>query len=273
MLLTRDAATIDRYELKYLIPMSYVEPISDFIAPYCELDKYSLSTDNHFYTVNSLYLDTRGNEFLKQRLWGKASRFNMRARAYGDATSPPYFLEVKRKTGAGVKKFRATLNQSEWPGILTNDGSFTDESNNAIDKNKDLFLRLAASYAIEPKILTQYKRRAFFSVVNEYARVTLDIDLKYQLESKFNLIPGKQMTHYDNEAIYTKGESNGSCVILELKCPIGQVPVWMIDLIQHFELKQEGFSKYMNSSLTSMFDDGFQYMNPDRATPQNLFYS
>lgn len=271
MFLTPDSATIDRYELKYLIPLSYVEPISDFIAPYCELDKHSLIAKNNFYTVNSLYMDSRGNEFLKQRLWGKDSRFNMRARAYGDGNSPPYFLEVKRKSGSGVKKFRATLNPSEWPAILTDSHQFSYDSDTRGEaKNKALFLRLAASYAIEPKILTQYKRRAFFSVVNTYARVTLDIDLKYQQETQFNLVAGDHMTHYDNEAIYTKGMPSGACVILELKCPIGQVPVWMIDLIQHFELKQEGFSKYLSSSLVAMFDDGYHYMNPDRGLRHSL---
>jgi len=51
---------------------------------------------------------------------------------------------------------------------------------------------------------------------------------------------------------------------MPLICHIGRVPMWMIDLITHFELKQQGFSKYMQSSLDALNDNGIDYMNGDR---------
>jgi len=94
----------ERYEIKYLRPRALIEPITRFISPYCSMDAFSARAKERFYLVNSLYFDTRGLEFLKQRLWGKESRFNTRTRAYGTGDAPPYFLEIKHKTGTCVKK-------------------------------------------------------------------------------------------------------------------------------------------------------------------------
>ena len=258
---------LERYELKYLIPYSYVDPITQFISPYCSLDHFSNITEGNFYTVNSLYFDTRGFEFLKQRINGKDSRFNMRVRAYADGDKAPYFMEIKHKVGAVIKKYRATATEAQWPNILQDPNFQLDNTESTAERaNKELFLRLAHSYAIEPKILTQYKRRAFFSTVDGYARVTMDRDMKYRDEPELNLKPGNNMCNYDNENIYATNQLNDekASIVLELKCNVGEVPMWMIDLITFFELKQTGFSKYMNSTMTSHIDNGYSYMDGDR---------
>jgi SPX domain protein involved in polyphosphate accumulation len=256
---------LERHELKYTIPYSLVEPISSFLKLYCELDFYSEQSQDHFYQVNSLYFDTRSLEFLQQRLFGKNGRFNVRVRAYGNGSKAPFFLEIKQKHGFTGVKFRANANASEWPAILT-DPAFQINPNDSLREreNKALFYRVAQSYAIEPKILTQYQRRAFISIVDDYARVTMDTNMKYQLQSEYSLCATGPLINYDNENIYAKNHANEASVILELKCNIGQVPMWMLDLISTFELKQQGFSKYANSSLVALFDDGATYMNSDR---------
>ncbi len=258
-------AVLERHELKYLVPYSQVEAISDFIAPYCSLDYYSDQAKGNFYTVNSLYFDTPNFQFLQQRMYGRDMRFNMRARAYAEGDKPPYFLEIKHKTGPIVKKYRATATPEEWPAILTNPAfSVTDEDKKDF-RNKEIFQRLAISYRIEPKILTQYRRRAFFSTVDDYARVTMDISMKYRLEDRYTLRPLDDMNSYDNQNIYTGNTFHtGESVILELKCNIGQVPMWMLDVIRYFNLKQIGFSKYMNSTLVAHEENGYDYMTGDR---------
>jgi len=256
---------IERHELKYTIPMSYVDPITDFLLIYCDLDHYSAISDSNYYQVNSLYFDTRSLEFLKQRLFGKNGRFNIRARCYGNGESGPYFLEIKRKEGFSGVKYRATADQNEWPAILT-DPAFRISASDSIreQRNKALFSRIALSYAIEPKIFTQYQRRAFVSTVDEYARVTLDTNMRYRQQSHYSMVADDQMTNYDNETIYAYNCQSEAAVILELKCNIGSVPTWMLDLIATFNLKQQGFSKYANSSLVSYFDDGVFYYRGDR---------
>lgn len=263
---------IERHELKYTIPYSYVDAISEFLAPYCLLDHHSSIADDQFYTVNSLYCDTINLQFLRQRIEGKDGRFNVRARCYGDQGEPPYFLEIKRKTGSSGVKYRATANKNEWPHILRDPDFRVGEGEAPKDKiNKELFLRLVTSYAIEPKILTTYKRKAFFSTVDNYARVTMDVSMKYRLQNDYNMTPDKDMVSYDNQTIYSKNCEGTESVILELKSNIGEVPMWMLDLIETFNLRQQGFSKYLNSSLTGYLDDGIEYMSGDRMASYYYF--
>lgn len=260
---------LERYELKYLIPWDYVEPISDFLSLYCSLDHYSekAAEDNHFYKVTSLYFDTPNYEFLRQRIEGKADRFNMRVRTYGNGESAPYFLEIKNRIGISgvVKKYRATASEEQWPHILTDPSFRVPSSDASVEKaNKELFLRLAISYAIEPKILTKYQRRAFFSTVDQYARVTMDVNMQYRCEHEYNLCSSYNMTNYDNETIYANNTQSEGNVILELKCNAGEVPYWMLDLVKLFDLTQVGFSKYVNSMLVSHYDNGDWFMSGDR---------
>ncbi len=260
---------LERYELKYLIPWSYVEPITDFLSPYCSLDYYSelAAADNYFYKVSSLYLDTPSYEFYRQRIEGKAVRFNMRARAYGDGTKAPYFLEIKNRIGISgvVKKYRATAEEHQWPHILTDPSFRAPESDASAEKaNKELFLRLAISYAIEPKILTKYQRRAFFSTVDNYARVTMDANMQYRPEYNYTVCSDHDMTNYDNETIYAYNTRSEASVVLELKCNVAEVPYWILDLIKLFNLQQVGFSKYVNSVMVNYYDNGDEYMPYDR---------
>lgn len=262
---------LERHELKYLIPFSLVEPISQFIEPYCQLDYHSDKALDNFYTVNSLYFDTRDCQFLQQRLYGQEKRFNMRARTYSDG-SAPYYLEIKHKIGSTVKKYRATAQVEEWPAIITDPLYRAPESNSDVEiRNKELFMRLSQTYAVEPKIYTQYRRRAFFSTVDEYARITMDRDMKYRIQEignsacdPYNLRPDNNLTNYDNETIYATNTFSEANIILELKAVIGFMPIWMLDLIRIFQLKQVGFSKYMNSSIVARDDNGFSYMSRDR---------
>lgn len=260
---------LERYELKYLIPWEYVEPITDFLSLYCSLDHYSniAPENNYFYKITSLYFDTPNFEFLRQRIEGKAIRFNMRVRAYGDGEKAPYYLEIKNRLGISgvVKKYRATANEDQWPAILTDPGFRPSELDMGSERaNKELFLRLAISYAIEPKILTKYERRAFFSTVDDYVRVTMDANMQYREEHEYNVCSTHDMTNYDNETIYSNETDSEGSVILELKCNVGEVPYWILDLIKRFDLNQVGFSKYINSVLVSQHDNGNRFMPFDR---------
>ncbi len=266
---------LERYELKYLIPMVYVAPISDFIGLYCALDAHSAAAPNngHFYTVNSLYFDTPRHQFYKQRVEGQARRVNMRVRNYGDGSQAPYFLEIKQRVGIPgvVRKYRATVGDDEWPHLLA-DPSFriSDVGPTKNRLNKELFLRLALGHAIEPKVLTTYQRRAFFSTVDDYVRVTMDTQMQYRQQEHFSLLTDHGMTRYDNETIYATNTHSDANVVLEIKCNVGEVPQWVLSLVQRFELKQQAFSKYASSTLVCHGDNGDAYMSNDRALPSRM---
>jgi len=104
---------LERYELKYFIPESWVEPISEYLSMYCSLDKHSEKTNDHYYMVYSLYLDSPSLTFLQQRLNGSENRFNMRIRSYDSKESLPRFLEIKQKKNTIIRKYRAKIDSPE----------------------------------------------------------------------------------------------------------------------------------------------------------------
>jgi SPX domain protein involved in polyphosphate accumulation len=232
--------TLHRYELKYLVPFTMVEPMCKFISAYCVLDKHSQNSPDRYYSVNSLYFDNPQLLFLERRLVGIDNRFNMRVRSYGEKSHPPYFLEIKQKSGDIIKKTRATIREDEWPCILT-DPSFV--AHDLDEKNLtriNTFTKTAHYYNAEPKILIQYRRNAWVSEYDDYARVTFDIDLKCRLEHLYQF-DTREMVNFDH---YPGFSSEGN-VVLELKCYNTQVPIWMLDLIKSFQLHRTAFSKYL----------------------------
>jgi len=247
---------LDRFELKYTIPFHMVEPISDFASLYCSLDNYSLKSENRFYRVNNLYLDSPNYLFLKKRIEGAETRFNMRVRSYGDKPELPYFLEIKQKSGDIVRKYREKTDDKDWYksyGVVEELHGAANEKQDLIVSNKKLFERIIYTYNVSPKIFTQYMRKAYISDIDDYARVTFDINLRYMERTEYNLIPDENlMASYDHSEIFEPDSS----VILELKCYTSKVPLWMIDLIKYFDLKRTSFSKYMNGA--------FELMNLDR---------
>ncbi len=251
---------LERYELKYHIPESMVEPISEFVSIYCSKDKYSEYSEDGFYDIYSLYLDTPDLLFLRKRTEGAENRFNMRIRVYDCKSCLPCFFEVKQKINNIVRKYRAAVNDPEWAEVLeTSIHQLENIKSTKEALNADLFIRLACSYQATPKVLTHYRRKAFISEVDDYARVTFDRNLRYQPEENFNLIPDEfKMNYYDNFTVFDTECS----VILELKCYSTQVPIWMIDLIRYFDLTRRSFSKYA-TSITQVLEC-FQYDRAER---------
>ncbi len=233
---------LERYELKFVIPDTMIAPISDFVSIYCSPDKYSRVEDDSFYRVINLYLDTPYFLFLRNRLLRLQNRFNMRIRSYGDTLQSRYFLEIKQKNVMIIKKFRGSIPQED----LTKRTCLIDYIPRAVKNNEELrnielFQRLMHTYDAGPKVLTQYRRKAYVSDCEEYARVTFDVELKYMAEETFNLTPDSgKMLSYDISTNF-----DPACnVILEMKCYTSQVPLWMIDCIRTFGLYRRSFSKY-----------------------------
>ncbi|HSW60832.1 MAG TPA: polyphosphate polymerase domain-containing protein [bacterium] len=243
---------LERYELKYHIPFDLVEPISDFVKPYCDLDEYSQREKTGFYIINNLYFDSPFYTFLKNRLEGAEKRFNMRLRIYGLDPVPPYFFEIKHKTGDVIRKYRTKCRDENVEDMLYCTNSAEKYGLTGSDaENMNLFQRLAVTYNVEPKVFTQYSRKAWISNTDDYARVTFDIDLKCMEADSVILKPDmSKMVQYDYETIFQPGCNT----ILELKCYTSNVPSWIIDLIYKFNLKRSSFSKYSNGALKILGD-------------------
>jgi hypothetical protein len=250
--------TLERYEMKYVVPASLIGPISAFAEAYCALDGHSAQAEGGFYQVNSLYLDSPGFEFLRMRTGGSPDRFNLRVRSYGALPRPPYFLEVKRKQGDIIRKYRALALDPDLERMLDPALDIAPFLAGPGDiGSADLFRRLAFAYGAVPVVMTGYRRKAYVSHCDEYARLTFDIGLRYRAESGYRPFAVEEgMAPSDPETLFD--ERAGA--ILELKCFAKTVPLWMVDLVRAFGLQRRGFSKYaagMEKAFGSyVFDTG-----------------
>lgn len=236
---------LQRYELKYLIPLEMVEPISKFLEPFCVMDYYSQKAHDHFYMINSLYFDTPLFYFLDSKQRGIEPSYSLRVRAYGSDPKPPFYSEIKMKKSDFSHKMRGTLPEENWSQILQS-GEIPDSVQGSSRAYLQKFIHMLDTYNASPKILTQYRRKAYLSEIDNYARVTFDRDLRYQYEEEFNLIPDEsKICHYDHEDYFYHPERN---VILELKAE-KKIPYWMIQLIKVFDLQRTSFSKYCSAVL------------------------
>lgn len=257
---------LQRYEAKYTIPSSMVKDISNFIKPYCSLDTYSESSPDNFYKVNSLYFDTPDYLFLRNRMTETDGRFNMRIRSYGSEPQLPYFFEIKQKRGGTISKFRSKLNNSDIIEALETWNSSCEGKPDKNTNNANLFRRLVKTYNASPKVLVQYRRKAYFSIYDEYARVTFDKELRYmpRLEEYYPIPVEEKMISCDGENVFDQGCN----VILELKCYTSYVPLWMLDLIRVFNLRQRAFSKYATCLIPVLL----RYRYSDAAMASTLQY-
>lgn len=264
-------ALLDRFESKYTIPIQLVEPIIQFILPYCSYDKYSALSPDKYYKINSLYFDTPDFLFLRKRMLKAEKRFNMRIRCYGDEPTFPYFFEIKQRIGDIVRKTRAKIDDPEYARYFFATKELPPPLEDPkSSKHRDLFYHTAFRYNAQPVVLVQYRRQAFFSNYDEYARVTFDINLRYKAQDDYYPLPVEEAMVPCDLAM---GTDNCSYAILELKCYTSFVPLWMVDLVRAFNLQRTGFSKFStclrgvfsryspdgltDRSKSSMFEDFF----------------
>ena len=239
----RGFSLLERFELKYHIPVEWADRIASFIAPYCEEDHYSQITPGHFYWITNLYLDSPQWTFFNWRKAGLNDRFNMRIRTYGEHPDPQgtFHFEVKRKVGQVCYKSRASVKgrnpeyvfhtrPEEWDLAKPKEEAYL----------KDFLLRVE-QYNAKPRLLTQYRRRAWFGVTEEYSRVTIDTGMRWREENGFDYTIDTAKMHDSGLPRYFRP---GTDAVLELKCPTRQVPFRMIDLIRTLDLKQGNFSKF-----------------------------
>ena len=252
---------LERYELKYTVPAAWVGPISAFVEPYCSLDYHSSVSPEGFYQVNSLYLDSPDFILLRNRLGGLHDRFNMRVRTYGARPVAPWFLEVKRKAGDIIRKYRARVKDIDLARTLdpaAPASEFLAAPGDA--SNAALFRRLAHAYNAAPVVQTTYRRKAYFSTCDAYARVTFDAGMRYCARTEYDPLPAEgEFAPTDLETLFDEGAS----VVLELKCEAKHVPAWMLDLIRAFELRRRSFSKY--SAAISQVFRRYEFDPGDRA--------
>jgi hypothetical protein len=227
-----------RLEYKYLAPVHQLNDIKRYFAPYTELDPFSKQVPGHLYCVRSIYYDTTGLDFYQEKLSGIKRRKKLRIRGYNQARKDSLtFLEVKKKNGPTITKIRAGVLYKNLNRLLTEKDleRYIINGNSAKHHVEDAgqFFYYLQRFCLNPTIKVIYEREAFFCKFNRDIRITLDQNLRSSLN--VNL---KNLFDEENLTFALPGKA-----ILEIKVA-GEIPVWLMRMISHFNLHLQALSKY-----------------------------
>jgi len=233
----------ERLELKYLVDESTAQKIRHDVRAYCDSDPHNKVLSGNFgrapgYPITSCYLDSPSLAFHAAKERGDPNRLKLRIRTYSPTS--PASLEIKRRRSAVIDKTRGIVERNRVDDAIAGGPSGRRDSADEAAILSDFSLT-ASKFGARPTLRVGYWREAFESVVDSYARVTFDRRIKVAEDSGWSGEPMKRSWSSFNDHWRSHGIRNP--VVLELKCETVP-PVWMIDLIRKYELRQTSFSKY-----------------------------
>jgi hypothetical protein len=234
--------SLERLELKYLIDERTAERIRREIEPYCRPDLYSVAATSaateRGYGISSLYLDSPGLAFHRAKERGDSDRLKLRVRTYH--AGGPAVLEIKRRSADVIHKQRARVARGDVERTVQGfplEGTFGPDSSRSAMQ----FARLSAVHGAEPSLHVRYRREAWVSDVDDYARVTFDRRIEAKPADDWTLDGGPGgWCAFDHHWLPEQRISN---IVLELKCH-NAVPIWITDLVRRHGLQRRSFSKY-----------------------------
>jgi hypothetical protein len=233
---------LERLELKYLIDERTAARMRREIELYCQLDRHSAPSSSihaeRGYAISSLYLDSPGLAFHRAKERGDPDRLKLRVRTYD--TSSLAVLEVKRRCADMVDKSRARVARHEVAGAV-HGVALEPPADAATKRFAERFARLAAEHGAEPSLRVRYRREAYVSQVDDYARVTFDRRIEAQRASSWSLEGDpERWSAFEHHWLPEQRLKN---IVLELKCH-SSIPFWITDLIRRNRLTRRSFSKY-----------------------------
>ncbi len=239
------ATMIERREYKYLIDRETAAGVRAAIKPYCQLDAFAAKSPNRTYTVETLYLDTDDLALFWANDHEQVDRVKMRVRGYAGAATAPVYLEVKRRINDVIAKSRGKVSRDVCMQLLGDGASAIPASITGKDRVAvERFMAIARTLHIKPFTLVRYEREPYFSLLDDYARVTFDTHIRAHKIDTLTFEPDGRCWRALDDVVTQR--SARSMVVLELKFTT-QVPLWMVNLVRRFGLVRSGYSKYGNS--------------------------
>ena len=240
------AASIpDRREFKCALSSDGLVALRRALAGLCDRDRYA--GPDGTYVLRSLYLDTPDCALFQANEREAGSRFKARVRGYPGSSKAPVFAEITARHGDVIHKTRASLEAAGWPARI--------RKVRGVDPALDNFVYHLERYDLRPTALVQYRREAWMSRYNDYARVSVDTHIECQRPRGFSLEAGPNWRPVDLAA---NTWTTRSVAVLELKWS-RQAPRWMAELVASLDLVRGAFSKYIYAMLALAEDHHRDY--------------
>ena len=232
---------LERLELKYVVDDVQAASVIRDLAPYCAPDSYNFGRNAGVrpgYWIQSLYLDTPSLAFHRAKERGDPDRFKLRLRRYNGTDTQ--MMELKKRSKDVIEKTRAVIQPEDLEQAARGYAKLREETPRA-RSFVDRFAGLVLASGAEPAMLVRYRREAYHTRGDGYARVTFDRELCFQRVSDWH-IDGRPDAWTKLEDHLAPGAPR-PLVVLEVKCETS-VPHWVVDLIRQHNLQRRSFSKY-----------------------------
>lgn len=252
-----DDLRIERHEAKYIVPYTLMPEIRRYLHPYVVRDKHGVG-EVPKYLVRTIQLDSRSLCLHYAKEVEALNRFKLRIRTYGTDGMAPYFVEIKRKLRNVIVKSRSVLKAGQYsPELFLNPGAHILFSSEKEHMNYLDFLRLSQEIGAQPVTMIQYERESYMGRLEDYARVTLDTRVCYQMTPSYDFghVNGSRWRRIDTP---TGLRTDYAAFVLELKSKMG-IPRWMLDFVRAFNLVRVGFCKYSAALRLESLSAGHQY--------------
>ncbi len=248
---------IQRHEAKYIVPCHLMEEIRRHIQPYVFRDKNGIG-EHPKYLVRTIQMDNPSLSLHYAKEVEQLNRFKLRIRTYGTDGKAPYFLEIKRKLSDVIVKSRSVIKSEHYgPDLIVAPKRYVPFSNDKEHMNYLDFLRLTQEISAQPIAMIQYERESYMGRVEDYARITFDSQVCYQMIDSydFSAVNSGRWRHVDTQ---TGLQTDYPAFILELKSKMS-IPQWLLDVVRRFGLVRTGFCKYSAALRLESLSQGYEY--------------
>lgn len=236
--MAEDRIQLQRFELKYRVRTeAKARAIRDFVSSYLEIDEYGATMPDFSYPVHSLYLDSPDLRLYRATINGDKNRFKLRLRFYENRPEAPVYFEIKRRMNNTISKQRGGVKREAVDLLLA--GHLPEPAHLVSRDPRHLvalqrFCQLTATLRAVPRTHVAYRREAWLSPNDNSVRVTLDRDVRTELE------PTSRLDTRMLQPVLVFGDD----IILELKFTT-RFPDWFKDVVRVFGLHQCGAAKYV----------------------------
>lgn len=223
--------TLNRFEVKYLVPTRALPELSAELGDYVVPDPHSGGTQG--YGVFSIYWDSPQFRFFWEKVEGLKCRRKLRFRRY--LGSDEVFIELKQRQDRTVQK-RRTVWSVERTARAFGDGGRLDWDEAADDPVAAEAMALTQRLRLFPRVGILYRRRALFGAFDRELRVTFDSRLQYRtagLDIARPFDTGKYLL-------------DPRATVMEVKYD-HRAPVWLTKLARRHELHIIRLSKFCSA--------------------------
>ena len=230
-------ATLNRFEVKYLVPTRGLPHLIAELGEYVVPDRHASGAQG--YPIFSIYWDSAELLLFWEKIEGLKSRRKLRFRRYLD--SEEAFLEIKQREDRTLRKRRTT-----WPVERLvrafGDGRSLEWELAAGDPVASEAMALVQRLRLAPRAGVLYRRRAFVGGFDPELRVTFDSRIQYRT------------TDLDLARPFDTGKYllDPRATVMEIKYN-HRAPVWLTKLIRRRELNLVRMSKYCSAIDAEFF--------------------